>query len=551
VARFGGLNGPVSPWLLLVFVLVMASYLVSDAPYGQRIIPFGTALLGAGLMAAGAARAAEGDEASFATPLMLALLIAALASVVVGAVQVFFPGLADGLLVALPTTPGRAIGNMRQPNQLSTLLLWGCAAAVWLGVRQRWATWQLGACLAILVLAVLLTASRTGMVGVALLVLWGLLDRRLPRPVRGLLVGTVLLYVAGWFLLEQWSQLTGQSFYGDDQLNKTLHGDASSSRGKIWANTLAMIRAEPWRGVGTGAYNFVWSMTPFADRPVAFFDHSHNLELQLAAESGIPFAVIVVLGLLLALWQGRGAVLSRDDGRALGARTALFMGVLVGVHSQLEYPLWYTYFFLPTAMILGWYAGLATAERAQRRDEGKPAEKAVADASARQADPAAARTALTHALAAWVLGGAALLGSAWALVEYWSVAVIFEPKLAWGDPGALERRIAIGKRSVLFGHHADYAEVTMADEPDKLLPAFTRPLYHLLDTRLMMAYGKALAASNHLPEAVHVAGRLREFNNAASQEFFDECLKGAEVMPFQCALDPRLSVAEIRALQGR
>ncbi|MCH2241134.1 MAG: pilin glycosylation ligase domain-containing protein, partial [Aquabacterium sp.] len=29
---------------------------------------------------------------------------------------------------------GRATGNLRQPNHLSTLMLWGCAAAVWLAV---------------------------------------------------------------------------------------------------------------------------------------------------------------------------------------------------------------------------------------------------------------------------------------------------------------------------------------------------------------------------------------------------------------------------------
>jgi hypothetical protein len=150
-----------------------------------------------------------------------------------------------------------------------------------------------------------------------------------------------------------------------------------------------------------------------------------------------------------------------------------------------------------------------------------------------------------------MMGAGALIVSLWALAEYWSVAVVFEPSLAFGDAGSLEGRIARAKRSVLFGHHADYAEVTMADHPEELLAQFDRPLYHLLDTRLMTAYAKALAGAGHLPEAVHVAGRLREFRNPASDEFFEPCETGAHPLPFQCSPDSRLSIEQMRAMQKR
>lgn len=92
---------------------------------------------------------------------------------VIGAVQVFAPELADGRWVAFATTPGRAIGNMRQPSQLSTLLLWAAAAAVWLSLRERRPIVPLALVLAALVFGVAMTASRTGLVGVVLLALWG------------------------------------------------------------------------------------------------------------------------------------------------------------------------------------------------------------------------------------------------------------------------------------------------------------------------------------------------------------------------------------------
>ena len=266
---------------LLVAVLLALALLqgVSFAPMGQRWVPVMSMLLAATLATAAGGAAQRGDAASFWRPLMVALLLAGVLSVGVSVVQVFLPSWADGVRVAFPTAPGRAIGNMRQPNQLSTLLMWSCAAAVWLAVHRRWHWGVLAAVLAALVLTVVATASRTGTVGVLMLALWGAVDRRLPGRVRLLMLASLPVYVLGWWGLEQWANHTGIMFYGDDQLRKTLHGDASSSRGRIWGNTLAMISANPWFGVGPGAFNFNWSMSVFPDRPVAFFDHSHNLVL--------------------------------------------------------------------------------------------------------------------------------------------------------------------------------------------------------------------------------------------------------------------------------
>jgi len=80
-------------------------------------------------------------------------------------------------------------------------------------------------------------------------------------------------------------------------------GDLSSSRFAIWRDTLGLIRAHPWLGVGFGEFNFAWSLTPFPQRPIAFFDHTHNLPLQLAAELGVPLALTVLALLAVALWQ--------------------------------------------------------------------------------------------------------------------------------------------------------------------------------------------------------------------------------------------------------
>jgi hypothetical protein len=63
--------------------------------------------------------------------------------------------------------------------------------------------------------------------------------------------------------------------------------------------------------------------------------------------------------------------------------------------------------------------------------------------------------------------------------------------------------------------------------------------HFLLDTRLMIAWSRALAASGNIEGAQHLAERLREFRNPASKEFFAPCteLRAPDApLPYQCAV---------------
>ncbi|HLL17415.1 MAG TPA: Wzy polymerase domain-containing protein, partial [Rubrivivax sp.] len=265
--------------------------------------------------------------------------------------QVFIPDLPDGNWLAASGLPGRAVGNLRQPNHLSSLLLWGCIAVIALHelgrLRRAFAAVLLGA----FVFAVVLTASRTGLVSVALLALWGVVDRRLSRPARLLLLAAPVLYALSWWLMVLWADVSEHSFGGSQRI---AEGDVSSSRFAIWRDTLALIRLHPWTGVGLGEFNFAWTLTPFPDRPTAFFDHTHNLPLQLLVELGLPLGG-AVLGLLgWALWRGfRQAWTEQPPARSIAQRCSMLMVLMIGLHSLLEYPLWYSYFLLPAAWAWG------------------------------------------------------------------------------------------------------------------------------------------------------------------------------------------------------
>jgi hypothetical protein len=113
-----------------------------------------------------------------------------------------------------------------------------------------------------------------------------------------------------------------------------------------------------------------------------------------------------------------------------------------------------------------------------------------------------------------------MLGGTLAVYDYMRVVVIFAPPVG---AGPLEERIAAGRKSVLFGHHADYAMATIAAHPGEVIEAFDRAPHYLLDSRLMEAWARALAERGETDKARWIADRLREFRNESEEDFFAAC----------------------------
>ena len=463
----------------------------------------GAALLTA-VIAVAVQRAGLGVEAFSA--FCFALLAAGLASAVIGLVQVYAPEFADGNWIAVSTLGDRAVGNLRQPNHLCSLLLWAMIAAVWLAQTQRLPRALSPAVLLLLLAGVVLSASRTGMIGAALLALWGLADRRLDRRVRIQLWLAPVAYALLYALITFWAHQHHEVFGGEAQLNKS---DISSSRFGIWANTLSLIAAHPWAGVGFGEFNFAWSLNVFPGRPVAFFDHTHNLPLQLAVELGLPLAALVMALLMWALYRAWTLALSGEAEDQSMRRAALVMVLMISLHSLLEYPLWYAYFLLPAVFAFGLCLGVRA--------------------------PAAAAPVAGSRINALVLAALVMLaGSAASLYDFRRVVVIFAPP---DNAPSLAQRIAEGRRSWFFGHHADYAAATTVEHPSQEMAAFERAPHYLLDTRIMIAWATALDEVGQTDRARHLAQRLREFRNPLSDDFFAACTKPLEPgakPPFQC-----------------
>lgn len=505
---------PLQAALALLLLAALASGLLASLPGSLMLSAAG--LLAMAMLVAHAAAVARADDDGEALPVAFAWawLATGLLGLALGVVQVFAPTLADGDWIAVSSMAGRAVGNLRQPNHLSSVLLWAAIAAATLLQLRRLRLGAAAAAFAALVFGVVLTASRTGLLSVVLLALWGLLDRRLARPTRALLLAAPLIYALAWLAMVQWAELAHHTFGGAARLAET---DVSSSRFGIWADTLALIRANPWTGVGLGEFNLAWTLTPFPGRPTAFFDHTHNLPLQFAVELGLPLAALV-LGLLL-LGLARMAVQARraQGEAAITQRMALAFVLMIGLHSLLEYPLWYAYFLLPTA----WLAGFGLGAAAPQREAG----------ARRGGAGLAVAAALALALGVY---------AAW---DYARVAAIYSA----ADVAPLQERIARGQASPFFAYQADYAAATSEVDEGLRARGLQGATHFLLDTRLMMAWAEELARRGELERARHLADRLREFHNPASRAWFAACDEAPATLdapaaqaapsppPFQCA----------------
>ena len=415
--------------------------------------------------------------------------------------------LASILFGHLPTPPGAAILGVILFS--GVVALHGASAGA--GASDDWflpfaialvLAGVLGACIAcvalFVLLGVVLTGSRTALVSLAMLAAWGLLDRQLDRSTRAALAVAPLLAIVLTTLVR-----TGT----DAGLTAREGTDVTSFRLDIWSDTLSLIKAQPWTGVGWGQFNFAWTLTPFAWRPAGLVDNAHDLPLQLAAELGVPAAATIFGLLLWSIWRPLRRVRGLAGVSGTTARCALMIVLVIGLHSMLEYPLWYAYLLLPAA----WAWGLLL---------GAGAVPVTAPASA-------------SSWRAWramglLMGVAAV--SAWA--DYRNIVPLFVPTDA---SSTLGERIHDAQASPLFSYQADYVAITSARPPPRMLPLVVRSSHVLLDGRMMYIWANMLAARGENDKARYLAARLREFDLADAKPWYASCDNpSVAAKPFQC-----------------
>ncbi len=511
---------------LLVFFAMAAGACLIGIATGSQPSPPGVGVLGIIVLAAAVmlhgVSAGASESAAWFRAFAISLVVGGVCCALIGCLQVFAVDSLDNDIIAIPTRRGRAGGNIGQPNQFADAMLWGLIALVplaraWqsgvaggasaLRVRLARAGWLAAALL--MLLGVVLAGSRTAMLALVLMAIWGAADRHMARAARIALALSPLAALAMQWIIGAWARAHSVELIMTDRSDVGV----TAFRGEIWGNALSLIREQPWLGVGWGQFNFAWTLTPFTTRGAGLVDNVHDLPLQLAVELGVP-AALVMMGLLVtALWKAFRRVWRLAGDAGLAARSTLMIVVVIGLHSLLEYPLWYVYLLLPTAWAFGLALGTATR---------------VAPASAEAATPAAAPAR------AWrVLGLLMVVLSASAWLDYRNIVELFLPR---SDSAPLDERIARAQASPLFSNQADYVAVTNRRLTPDMLPLIERSSHVLLNGRLMYAWANLLHDRGEEDKARYMAARLREFTQLdGPKPWFGPCKDPAvTTKPFQC-----------------
>lgn len=173
-----------------------------------------------------------------------------------------------------------------------------------------------------------------------------------------------------------------ESERGEIELPATL-----DSRLTIFRDTLRMIAREPWTGVGTGQFRYVFPQYRRESKSPHMSVHVHPESdwLWLAAENGVLAAGFVAVGLMLVFWRAfRGVLRSRSRPLVTGGLVAASMVMFHGL------------FDVPGHQVgLAWGAGLLLA-MSLRRDGARGI-------------PCGRRAALAWRLGGFAIGGAGLL----------------------------------------------------------------------------------------------------------------------------------------------
>ena len=272
-----------------------------------------------------------------------------------------------------PSDAGQAYANLRQRNQFATLTNIGLAALLWWlaagrGTRglaaqtggnalqspgRAWGGVGAALAAALLVAGNAASASRTGLVQLALLIAmgWGW-SRSAPAPlqksVRRILLLAALAYGVATLGLPLLAGLDPRS---TGLLARLQAGDpVCASRLTLWSNVLHLIAQKPWFGWGWGELDYAHFMTLYSGpRFCDILDNAHNLPLHLAVELGVPLA-LAACG--LCAWRVWRAQPWRETHPTRQLAWAVL--ALIGLHSLLEYPLWYGPFQVAALLCVGW-----------------------------------------------------------------------------------------------------------------------------------------------------------------------------------------------------
>jgi O-antigen ligase len=259
---------------------------------------------------------------------------------------------------------------------------------------------------------------------------------------------------------------------------------ACGGRRVLWANVLALVAQHPWLGWGWGETDYAHFMTGYSSlRFCDMLDNAHDFPLHLALEFGVPFAIAVMA--VVGVW-----ILRRTPWREQQAWRVMAWSLLLvlGLHSLLEYPLWYG----PFQMTLGLAIGLLWAPHSAQTGVGAKIE--------RQEGP-------------MLVAALLFIGCLYAAWDFNRVGQIYR-QAGSRDAAYKDNPLHHAKQSWLFKNQADFAEVTTqtvtADNAAELYPHALRLMHYSPEARVVQRVIDSGKLLGHDKEAQELAERLED-----------------------------------------
>lgn len=354
--------------LLLTLVIDGAS---GRTEYAERSILYGMYLIGATLVAwlgfesvsaytAPDPVVRDAGETSLSS-VTVAVAGAALLSAMSGTAQYVFLPIPDWLVFPLRDA-GRVYANLRQPNHFATLMALGVVAVTGLAWQLNQRAYgfskliRLGVPFASVVwlgVACAMSASRTGMLMLWIIAVMAAVGRALPGIARWLPLAAAAAHSLAWNLFIWLDERGVLPFFAvvrpmvGESAAQVGQRDISGTRFDIWRGLYEVTRQQGWFGGGWGSMNYEYFIHEVPKRMSLNLQNAHNVVLQMAIEQGWLVTLVCLATLVVLAWRARMAWMNPVG------RLFLLASVAIGIHSCLEYPLWYSYFLFPAAFAFG------------------------------------------------------------------------------------------------------------------------------------------------------------------------------------------------------
>jgi len=339
-----------------LIVVLGVQVALGKVPYAGQALTAGLYLSWAALlMLLGQVLRREMPLARIATILAWCLLAGGLLNALVGLAQHY--NLSTPPLDLLVARKGMPVifGNLGQPNHYAACVTLSLASVAYLySCRSLHGAAAAGGAALFLVVLALAGSRSPWLYLAALIVLALLLHRRQPSDASRRLVFFVAWLLPAFLAAQELVILPfmlpaeGSVVTSMERLFQAASG--IEPRLQLWGEAWRVFLGAPLLGAGLGQFaweHFLSQAASGATAAPGVFNHAHNIVVQLLAETGVVGALVVV-GAALAWLADLRRVKFDPEWWWLLALLAI-----IGIHSMLEYPLWYAYFLGVAALLLG------------------------------------------------------------------------------------------------------------------------------------------------------------------------------------------------------